>query len=194
MHFKSHFKKIPRKRWNRHKDTVLVWILITQTPCERKIKKIYKEFLNFTCLGLVILQNFLYYPHHKWQLLLFAIAGAIGSDNKCSANNKIYIVVKRTHNTLKNTWRAIVKFRLTSIATAIILSPAAFAADMEDIERLTVEGKYLSVNQSNSIKSPTPIIDVPQSLSIMTAEEITARGITSVGQIIDYTPGVNTSH
>ena len=85
------------------------------------------------------------------------------------------------------------KFRLTSIATAIILSPAAFAADMEDIERLTVEGKYLSVNQSNSIKSPTPIIDVPQSLSIMTAEEITARGITSVGQIIDYTPGVNTS-
>ena len=85
------------------------------------------------------------------------------------------------------------KFKLTSIATAIVLSPAAFAADMEDIERLTVEGKYLSVNQSNSIKSPTPIIDVPQSLSIMTAEEITARGITSVGQIIDYTPGVNTS-
>jgi len=94
---------------------------------------------------------------------------------------------------LQNTWRAILKFKLTSIATAIILSPAAFAADMEDIERLTVEGKYLSVNQSNSIKSPTPIIDVPQSLSIMTAEEITARGITSVGQIIDYTPGVNTS-
>ncbi len=64
---------------------------------------------------------------------------------------------------------------------------------MEDIERLTVKGKYLSVNQSNSIKSPTPIIDVPQSLSIITAEEITARGITSIGQIIDYAPGVNTS-
>nr|WP_203565669.1 TonB-dependent siderophore receptor [Alteromonas hispanica] len=74
-----------------------------------------------------------------------------------------------------------------------MLSPAALGVAMEDIERLTVEGKYLSVNQSNSIKSPTPIIDVPQSLSIMTAEEITARGITSVGQIIDYTPGVNTS-
>ena len=74
-----------------------------------------------------------------------------------------------------------------------MLSPAALGVAMEDIERLTVEGKYLSVNQSNSIKSPTPILDVPQSLSIMTAEEITARGITSVGQIIDYTPGVNTS-
>jgi catecholate siderophore receptor len=86
-----------------------------------------------------------------------------------------------------------VKFKLTTIATAVMLSPAALGVAMEDIERLTVEGKYLSVNQSNSIKSPTPILDVPQSLSIMTAEEITARGITSVGQIIDYTPGVNTS-
>lgn len=85
------------------------------------------------------------------------------------------------------------KFKLTSIAAAVILSPLAQADDMKDIERLTVEGKYLSVNQANSIKSPTPIIDVPQSLSIMTAEEITARGITSIGQIIDYTPGVNTS-
>ena len=85
------------------------------------------------------------------------------------------------------------KFKLTTIATAVMLSPVALGVAMEDIERLTVEGKYLSVNQSNSIKSPTPILDVPQSLSIMTAEEITARGITSVGQIIDYTPGVNTS-
>ncbi|WP_338516931.1 TonB-dependent receptor [Alteromonas gracilis] len=85
------------------------------------------------------------------------------------------------------------KFKLTSIATAMLLSPAVAADAMEDIERLTVEGKYLSVNQANSIKSPTPIIDVPQSLSIMTAEDITARGITSIGQIIDYTPGVNTS-
>ena len=72
------------------------------------------------------------------------------------------------------------KFKPTTIATAVMLSPAALGVAMEDIERLTVEGKYLSVNQSNSIKSPTPIIDVPQSLSIMTAEEITARGITSV--------------
>ena len=102
-----------------------------------------------------------------------------------AAQNRVLIIgvkkfLKVNTQDLQNTWRAILKFKLTSIATAIILSPAAFAADMEDIERLTVEGKYLSVNQSNSIKSPTPIIDVPQSLSIMTAEEITARGITRV--------------
>ena len=85
------------------------------------------------------------------------------------------------------------KFKLTSIATAVLLSPSVLAVDVENIERVTINGQYLSVNQSNSIKSPTPIIDVPQSLSIMTSEEITARGITSVGQIIDYMPGVNTS-
>jgi len=115
-----------------------------------------------------------------------------------SAESRVVIIgfyrfLKVNTQHLQNTWRAILKFKLTSIAAAIILSPATFAADMEDIERLTVKGKYLSVNQSNSIKSPTPIIDVPQSLSIITAEEITARGITSIGQIIDYAPGVNTS-
>ncbi|NNJ71601.1 MAG: TonB-dependent siderophore receptor [Enterobacterales bacterium] len=54
-------------------------------------------------------------------------------------------------------------------------------------------GQYLSVSEANSVKTPTPIIDVPQSLSIMSAEELTARGIKSISQIIDYMPGVNSS-
>lgn len=88
------------------------------------------------------------------------------------------------------------KFQLTSIAAAILLSHTAVAqniANETSIEKITVEGKYLSVNQSNSVKTPTPIIDVPQSLSIITAEQITERGFNSIGDIIDYTPGVNTS-
>jgi catecholate siderophore receptor len=70
------------------------------------------------------------------------------------------------------------------------VAPAVVEADIEVIE---VQGQVLSVSESNSIKSPTPIIDVPQSLSIMNAEEITQRGIVSIGEIIDYTPGVNNS-
>lgn len=90
------------------------------------------------------------------------------------------------------------KFKLTNIASALLLSQltlsqTALAEDVDDIERIVVESKYLSISESNSVKSPTPIIDVPQSLSIFTAEQITARGITSIGQMIDYTPGVNTS-
>ena len=66
------------------------------------------------------------------------------------------------------------------------------AAEISD--RMTVEGsKYLSISQSQSVKTPTPIIDVPQSLTIIDADDILARGFDSIGQIIDYTPGVNTS-
>ncbi len=60
-------------------------------------------------------------------------------------------------------------------------------------EDIIVTGKVLYTNQVNAVKTPTPIIDVPQSLSITTSEEIRERGFDSIGQIIDYTPGVNTS-
>lgn len=85
------------------------------------------------------------------------------------------------------------KFKLSAIAATLLFSHNAFADSMENIERITIKGQVLSSNQSNSIKTPTPILDVPQSLSIFTDEEIVARGITSIGEIIDYTPGVNTS-
>ncbi|TPV57234.1 TonB-dependent siderophore receptor [Aestuariibacter sp. GS-14] len=85
------------------------------------------------------------------------------------------------------------KFQLSAITAALLISNTALANTEDDPERIVVEGQYLSFNKSNSVKTPTPIIDVPQSLSIMTADEIIARGITSIGEIIDYTPGVNTS-
>ncbi len=84
------------------------------------------------------------------------------------------------------------KTQIAMITTALLMS-GAVSAQNKDIEEVVVEGKFLSSNEVNSVKTPTPIIDVPQSLSIFTADEITARGITSVGDIINYTPGVNTS-
>ncbi|WP_242447468.1 TonB-dependent receptor [Aurantiacibacter aquimixticola] len=44
-----------------------------------------------------------------------------------------------------------------------------------------------------ALRSPTPVLDVPQSLSIITDETIARRGFTSVGDIVNYTPGVNMS-
>ena len=80
-------------------------------------------------------------------------------------------------------------------ATALLLAlaPTAFAQDVPDEDVIIVEGKSLYSDQVNALKTPTPIIDVPQSLSIFTADEIAQRGYNSIGQIIDYTPGVNTS-
>ena len=62
-----------------------------------------------------------------------------------------------------------------------------------EIADIVVEGRFLSFDKINSVKTPTPIIDVPQSISITTSEEFIQRGNVSIGDIIDYTPGVNTS-
>ena len=73
---------------------------------------------------------------------------------------------------------------------------SAFAAQSQDhdaIEEIVVEGQYLYNNQVNALRTPTPIIDVPQSLSIVTADQIQQQGFTTIGDIINYVPGVNNS-
>ena len=86
----------------------------------------------------------------------------------------------------------------TKIALAIATLPVAFTptfsvAQDKVTDEIIVLGRHLSQDKANSIKSPTPIIDVPQSLSILTADQITERGISSVEDIVAYTPGVNAS-
>lgn len=88
--------------------------------------------------------------------------------------------------------------RLALLSTWAVFGVPAFAQDSEIQERdekgeIIVTGNILQSNVVASVKTPTPIIDVPQSLTITTSEEIEERGFTSIGQIVDYTPGVNTS-
>ncbi|MEO0881192.1 MAG: TonB-dependent siderophore receptor [Pseudomonadota bacterium] len=81
----------------------------------------------------------------------------------------------------------------------VLISPAALAqtsgqAEEETtLDAVTVTGKYLYTDQVNALKSPTPIVDVPQSLSITTAEQIIQQGFDSIGDIVLYTPGVTQS-
>ena len=86
------------------------------------------------------------------------------------------------------------KLLSTCAVTALIAASAttAFAQD-NVVDEIIVTGKYLYSDQVNALKSPTPIIDVPQSLSIVTAEQITNQGFDSVGDIINYIPGVTNS-
>ena len=65
--------------------------------------------------------------------------------------------------------------------------------ETEEMDEIIVTEQHLYSHQVNSLRSPTPIIDVPQSLSILSSEQIALQGITSVSDIINYTPGVNTS-
>jgi catecholate siderophore receptor len=58
---------------------------------------------------------------------------------------------------------------------------------------IVVTGKVLYTNQLNALRTPTPIIDIPQSLSITTADQIVRQGFDSIGDIVAYTPGLTTS-
>ena len=88
-------------------------------------------------------------------------------------------------------------FRKLLFTTSLSLLTSATALAQtnseSEIDEIIVQGRYLFADQVNALKAPTPIIDVPQSLSIITANQITNQGFNSIADIIEYTPGVNTS-
>ena len=58
---------------------------------------------------------------------------------------------------------------------------------------IVVTGDVLYSSELNALRTPTPIIDIPQSLSITTADQIVLQGFDSIGDIVLYTPGVTNS-
>jgi len=67
------------------------------------------------------------------------------------------------------------------------------AAEDVTLDETVVVGNTLAADTVSSLGTPTAVLDVPQSLSITTADVIDERGFNSIGDIIDYTPGVNQS-
>lgn len=63
----------------------------------------------------------------------------------------------------------------------------------QEMEEVIVEGRYLSIDKMNSVKTPTPIRDVPQSLSILTDTQIQDQAFTNFGDVLRYTPGLSIS-
>ena len=87
----------------------------------------------------------------------------------------------------------------TTLALAVILSSTAYSSVVlaqnndDGLEEVTVTGRYLSIDKLNSVKTPTPILDVPQSLSIFSAEQIEEQAFRNLGDVFRYTPGLSTS-
>ena len=71
-------------------------------------------------------------------------------------------------------------------------APAPPAPEPAPIEPLVIQDPLIPTELS-AFRTGTPLIDIPRSLSIFTEERIQDQGITSLGEIVDYTPGVNTS-
>lgn len=95
------------------------------------------------------------------------------------------------------------KHKATKLFTSATLSIAVTASTVSAqdakpaeaaelaLNETVVVGNTLYTDQINALKTPTPIIDVPQSVSITGADDISMRGFDSIGDIVDYTPGVN---
>ncbi len=77
------------------------------------------------------------------------------------------------------------------VSLGLAVSAAGVAATaQETIEEVLVRGQFLSRDALNSVKTPTPILDVPQSLSILTSEQITEQAFRDFGDVLRYTPGL----
>lgn len=77
----------------------------------------------------------------------------------------------------------------------VALAATALAVPLhaDPIEEVIVQGKYLSIDKMDSVKTPTPILDVPQSLSILTEAQIRDQAFTDFGDVLRYTPGLSIS-
>ena len=85
------------------------------------------------------------------------------------------------------------KFLTTGSITALFVAIASSASAQTFTDEIITHGNYLYSDQVNALKTPTPIIDVPQSLSITTSEQIIEQGFDSIGDIVLYTPGITQS-
>ena len=90
---------------------------------------------------------------------------------------------------------------MKNIISLLLLMSAMLTAQSEvdvgtegkEIEEIVVKGNVLYSDQVNALKTPVPVLDVPQTVSIVTDDDIRKQGFREIGDIIRYTPGVNTS-
>ncbi|MXP13281.1 TonB-dependent siderophore receptor [Altererythrobacter confluentis] len=94
------------------------------------------------------------------------------------------------------------KFRTALLASAILAVPAApaFAAAEAEPERdylpseIVVTGLadgYSANDGSTATKTPTPLIDVPQSVSVITDDQLQDQAIRQLGDALRYIPGIS---
>jgi catecholate siderophore receptor len=88
------------------------------------------------------------------------------------------------------------KYKLTYLALLSVLS-AGFAdlhaqeSEVFELEDYEVVGKYLQTDQINALKTPTPVEDIPQSLTILTSDLVELQDLTGMADIADYVTGID---
>ena len=85
-------------------------------------------------------------------------------------------------------------FRLTFLINIFLAAQEnIIKAPNSEIEEVIIKGNILYADQVNALKTPVPVLDVPQSVSIVTDEDISKQGLREISDIVRYIPGVNSS-
>lgn len=79
----------------------------------------------------------------------------------------------------------------TSLLLALAGNVVAEEVNSTDVERITVRGAFFGQQVSDSVKTPTLLINVPQSVSIVSADQINKAAMFSISDVMQYTPGVS---
>ncbi|WP_271439282.1 TonB-dependent receptor [Pontixanthobacter luteolus] len=88
---------------------------------------------------------------------------------------------------------------LSTVAAAAMATPA-FASEGEDLDRdyLPVDivvtgagGGYKTDDGSTGTKTPTPLIEVPQTIVVITEDQLDDQAITQLGDALRFVPGVS---
>ncbi len=82
---------------------------------------------------------------------------------------------------------------LLLISTALICAPnSAWASEADDTDPIIVTGKvdgYLASNSVTATKTDTPLLDVPQSISVVSRERLDDQALRSISDVLRYVPG-----
>ena len=84
------------------------------------------------------------------------------------------------------------KIKLLMFISAVMFAQTDEGSD-DQVEEILVKGKVLYSDQVTALKTPVPVLDVPQTVTIVTDDDIRSQGLREIGDIVRYTPGVNTS-
>ena len=79
---------------------------------------------------------------------------------------------------------------ISKIIVLVFITSTMFAQQDEELE---VKGNVLFKDQVNSMKPPAPILNVPQTVTIITDEDILDQGFRAIADIVRYVPGVVTT-
>ncbi|WP_222863930.1 TonB-dependent siderophore receptor [Pigmentiphaga aceris] len=84
------------------------------------------------------------------------------------------------------------EYRLENAAAPDIsrLPTVQVAGDVVEDARGRVEG-FVAQRTASGSKTDTPIVEIPQTINVVTADEVAARGAISLSQALRYTPGVS---